>query len=230
MLAFMIQGSLASAAFSAKDKLADTQGKRSLCEATLKDFSRITVPVIKTRDGDTLDVSIKGRKFGVRLLSVDTPESYYEGRTQGEWADLAKMFLRKVLQPKDMVTLEFGREKCDFYGRVLAYVNEGGVDVNAQLLRRGLAVNYCVYPEMSRCREYSGYVYEAILAKRGFWSDPDTQIPYIWRAEVRGTEGAAFVGDLETREVHSMRDLESIDIEKRVFFLTRRNFYVGKKF
>ncbi len=230
MSAFLFNVPVAQARFSIMNKLSDDLGKRELCEQALSGFQEKNVQISRTRDGDTFDVQINGKSFGVRMLSVDTPESFYEGHSQGEWATEAKTYLKKVLKPKETVTLQFGRDKCDFYGRILAYVKKGPQDLNAELLRRGLAVNYCVYPEMDRCLKYGKIVHEAKEAGRGLWSDSTTAIPYEWRADVRGTDGAAFVGDIDSREVRSMRDLEDVDVEKRVFFLTRRNFFVGKKF
>ena len=82
-------------------------------------------------DGDT--IKINGNS--VRLLGINTPErgeKYYEE---------AKDYLASLIDNKT-VYLEYGKEKYDKYGRVLAYVYLDDENVNQKMIEQGYANYY----------------------------------------------------------------------------------------
>ena len=90
-----------------------------------------TAIVERIIDGDTVVIN----KNSVRLLGINSPErgeKYY-----GE----AKEFLEKEIFNRT-VRLEFGKEKEDLYGRILAYIFLGLDNVNLKLVEEGLANFY----------------------------------------------------------------------------------------
>lgn len=88
--------------------------------------------VIRIIDGDTLEIE-SGEK--VRLLGIDAPE-------KGErYSSEAGIFLEKMVLNKTVV-LEFGSEKYDRYGRILAYLYVDRKNVNIELVKNGLANVY----------------------------------------------------------------------------------------
>ena len=81
-------------------------------------------------DGDTLDVEGVGR---IRLVGVNTPERGQPGYQE------AKDFVTRMCLGKT-VYLDIDDEKhYDKYGRVLAVVYAGNVNINKELLKRGYA-------------------------------------------------------------------------------------------
>ncbi len=58
----------------------------------------------------------------VRLLGIDTPETNYYGRSQGEHAGNATDFLKELVSAGDIVRIESDQEERDKYGRILGYV------------------------------------------------------------------------------------------------------------
>ena len=79
-------------------------------------------------DGDTLDVDGVGR---IRLVGVNAPEVGEPGYQE------AKNFIKKMCLGK-LVGLDIDDAKpYDKYGRVLAVVYVGNMNINAQLLKRG---------------------------------------------------------------------------------------------
>ncbi len=107
------------------------------------------VVVERVIDGDTFVVegvvgntaSLRSRhenpsqSISVRLLGVNSPE-------RGEqYYDEAREFLEEAVINKN-VRLEFGKEKKDKYGRVLAYVFVGGENINLKLVEEGFANFY----------------------------------------------------------------------------------------
>ena len=84
-------------------------------------------------DGDT--IKAENRNESIRLLGVNTPERgelYYEE---------AKRFLENAVLNKT-VTLKFGKERYDKYGRTLAYIFLNGKNINLRLVEKGFANYY----------------------------------------------------------------------------------------
>jgi len=85
-------------------------------------------------DGDTIVV---WNNSHVRLLGINTPEKnefYYQE---------AKDFMNNSVFNKT-ITLEYGKEKKDLYGRTLAYVILDGKNINVEQVRNGFA-NFYIY-------------------------------------------------------------------------------------
>lgn len=125
--------------------------------AEITDSQQVTVTNVV--DGDTLDVQYaNGTTDTVRLLGVDTPETYGEN-TPDEWEGVpntqagkdclhsegenAKAFMKNNLEGKQ-ITLKFDSESDHrgYYGRLLAYVYYGGADYNYKLVQSGQARVY----------------------------------------------------------------------------------------
>lgn len=116
-------------------------------------------------DGDTVEL-VGGTR--VRLLLVDTPET-----TQGKndcYGQEAKAFTVSQLAGKT-VQLSYDDAACtDRFGRTLAYVKADGVDLNAELVKRGLACTLYVAPGGSaRQEEFATYEAEARTNRTGMW-------------------------------------------------------------
>ena len=93
--------------------------------------SEAQVSVDRIIDGDT----IESNGTSIRLLGINTPE-------KGEfYYDEAKKFLEQEILNKT-VTLKFGKEKEDRYGRTLAYIFLNGENINLNLVKKGLANYY----------------------------------------------------------------------------------------
>lgn len=122
--------------------------------------------IVRVIDGDTVILALDHREVTVRLLGIDAPEP---GGSEGQWGEHATEFLRGLLEG-GIVTVEVDTERQDVYGRVLAYLSIGGHDVQAELLRAGLAKVYerctCVRKEEYRLLEE-----EARQRSVGMWGE-----------------------------------------------------------
>lgn len=96
--------------------------------------------VVRVIDGDTVEIITEGKTEIVRLLGMDAPEVRREGG-EDAWGIAAREALRGLLDGA-VVELSFDEERQDAYGRTLAYLALRGHDVQAELLRRGLASVY----------------------------------------------------------------------------------------
>ncbi len=123
------------------------------------------IAVQKVIDGDTI-VTEGGER--VRLVGVDAPEV-------GEpFCDQASDFQKKVLLDSRVRLLPCKEEGRDRYGRTLAFVRKGNVDVGEELLRHGLARTLFLGP-CGRSVEpaYRKVERGAFRAARGLWSLQD---------------------------------------------------------
>jgi len=81
-------------------------------------------------DGDTIDVEGLGR---IRLVGVNTPERGQPGYQE------AKDFVEEMCLGKTVHLDIDDAKKYDKYGRILAIVYVDGMNLNAELLKRGYA-------------------------------------------------------------------------------------------
>lgn len=128
-----------------------------------------TAEVVRVVDGDTIEVSIDGTRERVRYIGVDTPESVAPGEPVECFGRRAASFNERLVAGGH-VELRFDRERRDRYGRLLAYVRSSGRDVNAELVRRGLARTLTIPPNDSRAQQFARLEREAAGAGRGLWA------------------------------------------------------------
>lgn len=134
-------------------------------------FDGVVIVVI---DGDTVlykpdHYHPSSRAFlKVRLTGIDAPEA---GQPHGDAATRAL---------KDLALKQRARlhpVATDAYGRTLGRLEIDGLDVNAELVRRGHA--------WASSRDAAGPLRpmqdEARRARRGLWADADPLPPWVWR-------------------------------------------------
>lgn len=106
----------------------------------LKGLETVKGKVLHIKDGDTIDVNVKGQKQTVRLLLLDTPESVSNKIPPQKMGKKASSFLKKQLKGKN-VTIVYDRgPKEDKYGRKLAYVFCVGVHINELMIKSGYGI------------------------------------------------------------------------------------------
>lgn len=179
--------------------------------------------VVRAIDGDTIKLAVGHQAYNVRFLSVDTPETKFQGKSQGYWGERAHDRLAGLLPVGVQVTIHFDREKCDRYGRVLGYVHRGNRDINYMMANEGLAVTYCIAPNLSRCERYGRATERALADERGFFQDPSVELPYDWRRIESGRPREKFVGDIRTGRVYRPTQVYRVPVGYRVFFLSEQD-------
>jgi endonuclease YncB( thermonuclease family) len=130
--------------------------------------------VVKVHDGDTVTVLVGRQQVRIRLNDIDAPERKQAFGTR------SRQSLGELCDAKIARVLEQGKDR---YGRTLGRLLCGGVDVNAEQVRRGMAWVFERYaPKNSPLYTLQA---EARAARRGLWTDPRPVAPWEWRASRR---------------------------------------------
>jgi endonuclease YncB( thermonuclease family) len=131
--------------------------------------AEFTARVVRVHDGDTLTVLDRGREVRIRLWGIDAPE---HGQP---WSRRARDALAARAMRRDAVVVERG---ADAYGRTLARVSVGGVDLAEAQVRDGYAWVFHRYTSDERLLALED---DARVARRGLWSSADAEAPWNWR-------------------------------------------------
>jgi endonuclease YncB( thermonuclease family) len=156
----------------------------------------------------------------VRLAGIHTPVRMMSGRSQGERAHEAMDYVRERLGHGRTVRLETDVEVLDKYRRPLVYLFLDGRNFNAELIRRGLAVMYVLYPNIRYLESFRRAQIAALKSRRGIFSKEGglTELPYEfrWRAERRTPN--KFVADISKGIYVDSTEYKLVRIEDRLFF------------
>lgn len=130
--------------------------------------------VVAISDGDTFRLLTEEKQtVRVRLHGIDAPEKGQDFSTQSKQALSELIFGKEVrLEQKDK----------DRYGRVVAIVYCNGLNVNEEMLRRGLVWHYKEYDEKEAWAQLEQ---KARRNKTGLWRQPEPTPPWVFRKEKR---------------------------------------------
>jgi endonuclease YncB( thermonuclease family) len=125
--------------------------------------------VVRVRDGDSLTLSSDQVLHEVRLSGIDAPE------LRQDYGTTAKAELSALVHGRQITFRDSGQDQ---YHRNLVRLYADGIDVNCEMIRRGLAWWYRAYnddPALEAAER------EARRFRRGLWSQPNPQPPWEWR-------------------------------------------------
>ncbi len=137
------------------------------------------VPVLRIFDGDTVELPFGQSEESVRLIGIDTPETYPKTEPYGPEASA---FTGALLRGRE-VYAQLGVEERDRHGRVLAYLyledpigdwRSGDVtfrQVNLEIVRAGLADPLTIPPNSQFSEVYKQAAREARAEGRGMWGN-----------------------------------------------------------
>jgi len=123
-------------------------------------------------DGDTMRVTCDTEKHKVRLYCIDTPEMQ-----QKPWGLESRDALRAIT-PKRVNLL---KHDIDRYGRIVAEVFAGDMNLNLQMVKQGQAAVYARY-----CKDDVYFEAEKLARQQalGIWSREGLQqTPWQWRKQ-----------------------------------------------
>ena len=135
----------------------------------------------KVTDGDTIVIN----DVRIRFTGSDAPESYFFGKTQTcldgkgrEWecGNAATQKLKELINNQKVRCTDEGQDR---YGRTLGICYVGDMDLQAEMVKSGMAVAYLRYSD--RYEKEQNY---AKKVKAGMWAGEFKQ-PEVWRRENR---------------------------------------------
>jgi len=147
---------------------------------------RFKAHVVRVADGDTLTVQTSnGRQIKVRLARIDAPETGHGTKRPGQpFGEASTRSLRQLVGNN---TVSLNCLETDRYQRHVCWVYAGGVNVNLEQVKRGLAWVY--RPPRASRRELLALSPlmdaqdAARRARRGMWIDADPTAPWSWRRD-----------------------------------------------
>lgn len=131
--------------------------------------------VVRVIDGDTLKVRLAtGPAVTVRLIGIDTPETRKPGTPVqcgglAATARMKKLAFRRGVGRTVTLKSDPSQDRVDLFGRLLAYVNGGGVDFGRTMISAGWAKTYVFRTEFLRVSAYRRAQASAKAAKRSVW-------------------------------------------------------------
>ncbi|MCO5315291.1 MAG: thermonuclease family protein [Solirubrobacterales bacterium] len=137
--------------------------------------ARFRGPVVSVADGDTISVRTPaGTVETIRMIGIDTPEVHGGIECGGPVASAA---MKRLARGRVTVSADPTQDRRDHYGRLLAYIDQGGRDLGLTLVRRGLASAYPYDGPFRRYRAYRQAERKARSNARGSWKHCDISPP-----------------------------------------------------
>lgn len=144
-------------------------GTTALVTVGAKPAARV-VPLVRVIDGDTVVVNLDGADRSVRFIGINAPET-----TRGHHdcdGQAATNAVRDLTADGHVeIVADLSQGDTDKYDRLLRYVQDGGVDVGRELVRRGLAHEYTYDQPYERQADYRQMQALAKSQGAGGWSD-----------------------------------------------------------
>jgi micrococcal nuclease len=128
--------------------------------------------MVRIVDGDTIDVTIDGRRERVRLIGIDTPETKKRDTPIQCFGPEATAFTTSLLPPDTPLHLERDIVARDDYGRMLAYVYlvTDGTFVNMRIISEGYARPLTIAPNTAHAGEFLDAARVAEADNIGLWA------------------------------------------------------------
>lgn len=127
--------------------------------------------VASITDGDTVELTVGGRREQVRLLGIDTPETVHPSKPVECWGPEASAAARRLIPPGTEVLVQRDREARDRYGRLLAYLwrRDDHLFVNRALVAAGAARTLSIAPNTAHRSALAQAEHQARSRRAGMW-------------------------------------------------------------
>lgn len=142
-------------------------------ESTFSADKNIKIRVLRVIDGDTIEIEENGKKYKLRYLGIDTPETVDPRRGVQCFGKEASNENKSLVEGKE-ITLEKDISEIDRFGRLLRYVylklDDGKVlFVNDYLVREGFAKALTYPPDVKYNERFLEAERGARENKKGLW-------------------------------------------------------------
>ncbi len=125
--------------------------------------------VVKVIDGDTIEISIRGKTENVRLLAIDTPETVDPRKPVQCFGREASNKMKSFVDGKYIKLIDDRTQgNRDKYRRLLRYVYDGKIFINREMVAQGYAFSYKQYPT-KYLNEFNKLEQQAREKNLGLW-------------------------------------------------------------
>lgn len=171
-------------------------------------------------DGDTVVLSDDRH---IRLIGINTPElSHSSNKSSEAGAELARESLIQLLDNQPHVQLLYGDEHLDKHGRTLAHIFlNNGLNVQAEMLKKGLAMPLRIAPNLSLIDCYSASSLSAKNSERGLWALARYKIHPVF--SLSGNEKGFYFISGKVKQVTENRSSIWINLENNVALRIQRD-------
>ena len=152
---------------------------------TANSYAQHTTTVTRIVDGDTLKVFYLGSEESIRVIGIDTPESRVNKKTKRDaersgldintiiaMGKRATEYVKSLVKPGDLITIEFDAQERDRYGRLLCYVYlSNGKMLNEEIVKAGYANVMTIPPNVKYEDRFLKAYQEAREKDRGLWKE-----------------------------------------------------------
>ena len=139
-------------------------------------WADFTGKVVGVTDGDTITVLREREQVKVRLVEIDAPEKAQP------FGSKSKQALSDLVHGQEVRVVEKGQDRNK---RTLGRINRGDIDINAEMVRQGMAWVYREYA--SKKSPLLDLEREAKKERRGLWANNDPVPPWEWRSRARAS-------------------------------------------
>ena len=130
-------------------------------------------------DGDTVQVrSSDGQEIRVRFYGLDCLETSHRGKPGQAYGNIAKRRVNELIRNQQVELETYGKGP---YGRTIAVVWSGGVNINETLMKESLAWTYKRYCKESFCNQWLDLESRARQNGLGLFADQNPTPPWTFR-------------------------------------------------
>ncbi|MBI4825949.1 MAG: thermonuclease family protein [Nitrospirae bacterium] len=149
-------------------------------ETKIDTGSAITGKVTKVKDGDTVVIlpDSGGKSFTCRLYGIDTPEVSKKGKAGQPYSDEADKELESLILGQDVKVILNGDKT---YKREVCFIENNGMDINLEMVRRGYAWAYRQYLDRPHSSDYINAEEGARNRRLGLWQQANPRPPWEFR-------------------------------------------------
>lgn len=164
-------------------------------------------------DGDTV---ILADNRHIRLIGINTPEINYRNKSRSEpGAEKAKVALIKLFHEQARFKLRYGKERLDKHGRTLAHIYlENGLNIQAVMLKRGLALPLRIPPNLSLSKCYAAAALLARNKQKGLWSLERYKTRHV--SELTGSESGFYYISAMVKRISESRSAIWLNLENNI--------------
>ncbi|WP_433713735.1 thermonuclease family protein [Nocardia sp. CA-084685] len=128
-------------------------------------------PVSRVVDGDTVSIQKDGKQVKVRMVGLDTPETWDPHKAAQCFGVEASNHAKQVLTGKQvLVKPDSSQDSTDKYGRLLAYVWVDGALFNLDQIAQGFGHAYTYQTPYQYQREFRAAERHARDNQLGLWN------------------------------------------------------------